>query len=275
MFKNVAKKFTAIILMMVLTLSLSACAKANANAGSAKVETEVDKIKKAGKLVLGTSADYPPYEFHKIVNGKDEIVGFDIEIAKEIAKDLGVELVIQDMKFDGLLAALQTGNIDLVIAGMSATEERKQSVDFSKIYYAAEQAVVVRTADKDKYKTLADLKGLAVGAQKGTTQEQIAKDEIENVQLKSLGKIPDLVLELKSKKVDALVIEYPVAASYASKNPDMTVSGIKFKNQEKGSAVALKKGSSALTAAIDKTIDRLLKDKLIEKFVVEANNMVE
>ncbi len=75
---------------------------------------------------MATSADYPPYEFHKVVNGKDEIVGFDIEIAKEIAKQLGVELEIKDIKFDGLLAALQGGTVDMVISGMTPTEERKK-----------------------------------------------------------------------------------------------------------------------------------------------------
>ena len=280
MFKKGKNKLVAVLLMMLVVLSFSGCAQKSVNAGSSNseaknVESAVDKIKKSGKLVLGTSADYPPYEFHKEINGKDEIVGFDIEIAKEIADDLGVELEIKDMKFDGLLAALQAGKIDLVLAGMTPTEERKKSVDFSNIYYKAEQAVIVRAEDKDKYKTIDDLKGKKIGVQKGTTQEQIAKDEIQNAQLKSLGKVTDLVLELQNKKVDALVVERPVAASYVSKNGGMVISDVKFKNQDKGSAAAIKKGNTDLVNAVNKTLDRLNNEKLIDKFVIDANNMVE
>jgi polar amino acid transport system substrate-binding protein len=276
MLKKGKKKLAAVLIMVVTVLSFSGCAKAlQADSTSIKKETAVDKIKKSGKLILGTSADYPPYEFHKAVNGKDEIVGFDIEIAKEIAKDLGVQLEIKDMKFDGLLAALQTGNVDLVIAGMTPTDERKKNVDFSNIYYKAEQAVIVRTADKDSYKVLDDLKGKQVGVQKGTTQEQIAKDEIQNVDLKSLGKVPDLMLELKTGNVDALVVEYPVAAAYVSKNNDLTISDVKFANQQKGSAVAFKKGNTEFVDAVNKTLDRLINEKLVDKYVIDANNMVE
>ncbi|MCS4517195.1 transporter substrate-binding domain-containing protein [Clostridium botulinum] len=134
------------------------------------------------------------------MNGKDEIVGFDITIAKEIAKDLGVKLEIKDMKFDGLLAALQSGNVDIVIAGMNPTEDRKKSVDFSKIYYQAIQSVVVRAEDKDKFKSLEEFKGKKIGVQKGTTQEEVAKKEMTNSEIKSLGKVTDLVLELQNKK---------------------------------------------------------------------------
>lgn len=115
------KKIFSLVLAMFMMLSLVGCNK-NQNT----TVDELGKIKKAGKIVLGTSADYPPYEFHKVIDGKDEIVGFDIEIAKQIAKDLGVELEIKDMKFDGLLAALQAGKIDFIVSGMTPTEERKR-----------------------------------------------------------------------------------------------------------------------------------------------------
>lgn len=241
----------------------------------AKQETKMDQIKKAGKIVVGTSADYAPYEFHKSINGKDEIVGFDISIAKEIAKDLGVELKIQDMKFDGLLAALDSGNIDFVIAGMTPTEERKKNVDFTKIYYTAQQGVMIRTEDKDKIKAIEDLKGKKVGAQKGSIQEKIAKEQILGSTLIALGKIPDLVMELKSKKISALVVELPVANGYVNKNKDLIISEVKVKDDTGGSAIALKKGNADLVAAMDKTLDRLMSEKLIDKFVAEANEAVE
>ncbi|TVY10028.1 transporter substrate-binding domain-containing protein [Paenibacillus cremeus] len=284
MFKNKA----LIGLFVCFALVMSACgSKAAAPAEPSKTtgdkpaaaqpakETKLDQIKKAGKIVVGTSADYPPYEFHKEVNKKDEIVGFDIEIAKALAKDLGVTLEMKDMKFDGLLAALDAGNVDFVISGMTPTEERKKSVDFTKIYYTAVQTVVVRAEDKDKYKSVDDLKGKKVGAQKGATQEQIVKEQMPNSELKALGKISDLMLELKNKKVDALVVEQPVASAYLSKNKDLVITDVKLKTEDSGSAIALKKGAPELVDAMNKTLDKLMADKSIEKFVAEANDQVE
>lgn len=279
--KNVLSKIFSAIIVTTMIFSLTACGKKAEEKttpnNTAKAETKLDKIKKSGKLVVGTSADYPPYEFHKQINGKDEIVGFDIEIAKQLAKDLGVQMEIKDMTFNGLLEAIKTDKIDIVFAGMNPTAERAKEVDFSKIYYKAVQAVIVRTEDKDKYKTFADLKGKKIGVQLATTQEEIAKSQITGADIKSLGKITDLVLELKNKKVDALVVELPVAQSYSDKNKDIMVSDMKFetKTEEKGSAAAVKKDSPELVEAINKTLDKLINDKSIEKFVTAANEMVD
>lgn len=276
-------KLNALALAAVLTIGLVGCGKnqaVDANAVSKtepekKVETKADQIKKAGKIVLGTSPDYPPYEFIKSVNGKETIVGFDIEIAKEIAKDLGVELEIKSMDFKGLLGALQAGNVDFVLSGMTPDEERKQSVDFSNIYYTAVQKIVVRAEDKDKIKSVDDLKGKKVGVQKGAIQEEIAAKQMPNSEAKALGKITDIVLALKTKKVDAAIIEEPVAKSYVNANNDLAVSDIVLKTEDAGSAVAVKKGNKELVDEINKTLDRLSKDKTIDKLVTEATNLAE
>lgn len=276
--KGLLKKVIFGAMVGVMSLSFVACSNGESKEASSKgAVTTIDKIKESKKLVIGTSADYPPYEFHKEINGKDTIIGFDIEIAKEVAKDLGVELEINDMKFDGLVAALKTGKVDMVLAGMNPTEERKQSVDFSNIYYTADHAVIVRAEDKDKYKSLADLKGKEIGAQKGAIQEELAKTQIEGAQVKGLGKVTDLVLELKNKKVDAIVVEVPVAKFYVSKNPDLAITDAKFKIEagEQGSAVAVKKGDEAFVNAINSTLEKLIKEGKIDKFVVEANEQVE
>ena len=273
--KGLLKKVLATAMSMALVLSLSACAKKSEATGAKSDSTTpiVDKIKKSGKLVLGTSPDYPPYEF---INGKNEIVGFDIEIAKELAKDLGVKLEIKDMKFDGLLAALQSGNVDIVLAGMTPNEDRKKNVDFTKIYYTSLQGIVVRAEDKDKYNTLDALAGKKIGVQKGSIQEGLAKEQIKNADIKALGKVTDLMLELKNKKVDALVVEKPVAEAYVSKNPDLSIPAVTVtQSEENGSAVAVKKGSEDLVEALNKSLDRIIKDKLVDKFVTEANEQVE
>lgn len=264
--KGILNKLVAVTLMASMVFTLAACTK-----------KPMERVKDAGTLIVGTSADYPPYEFHKTINGVDKIVGFDIMIAEEIAKDLGVKLEIKDMKFDGLLGALKSNKIDMVIAGMNPTAERAKEVDFSKVYYTAVQAVIVRAEDKDKLKSFADLSGKKVGVQMATTQEEIAKAQIKGAEIKSLGKITDLVLELKNKKVDALVVELPVAKSYADKNADIFVSDMKFSEEtaQKGSAVAMTKGNQEFVDSVNKTLDRLIKEDKISKFVTDANNMVE
>jgi polar amino acid transport system substrate-binding protein len=270
--KKIAAKL-AVLLIIVLIIPLSGCAK---SAGAEKQSaSEIEKIKKAGKIVVGTSADYPPYEFHSVVNGKDEIVGFDIDIAKEIAKEIGVPLEIKDMKFDGLLAALETGNVDFVIAGMTPDAERAKQVDFSKIYYKAVQGLVVRANDKNSIKSLEDLKGKTVGVQKGSIQEKIANTQITGATVKGLGKVSDLMLELKNNKVDAIIVELPVASAYVSKNPDLAVSDVQIKSDEVGSSVAIKKNNKELVDSVNKTLDKLLSQNEVDKFFATASDLMD
>jgi len=277
MIKSNVKKVVSIVLILVMLFTLAACsAKTSGEAKPAegqKAAGKLEQIKAKGKIVLGTSADYPPYEFHKEINGKDTIVGFDIEIAKAVAKDLGVELEIKDMKFDGLLAALVADDIDFIIAGMVPKEERKKSVDFSIPYYQAEQKVLIKASAADTIKSAADFKGLKVGAQKSTVQEDIAKT-LEASEVKSLSKITDLVLELKNDKIDAVVLVAPVAAAYAKQNQDLLVPAISF-GKEDGVAVAVNKGTGDLLESINKTLDKMMKDGSIEKFIGEATLLSE
>lgn len=275
MLKGSLKKLIAVSLVVGSMFTFAACGSNQNTSNSGSQSQTMERIKKNGKLVLGTSADYPPYEFHKSVDGKDEIVGFDVEVAKQIAKDMGVKLEIKDMKFDGLLAALDQGNVDIVAAGMTPTEERKKNVDFSKVYYRAVQTVIVKASDKDKVKSIDDLKGKRVGVQKGAIQEEIAKKQMPNSEAVALGKISDLVLALKNNRVDAVIVELPVATSNVNANKDLVISNIKLQTEEAGSAVAVKKGSADVVSAIDKTLDKLVQDKSIDKYVTDATNSVE
>jgi polar amino acid transport system substrate-binding protein len=273
-------KLTLIALIAIaFAVSLAGCAKKT-------TDSRLDSIKKAGKIILGTSADYPPYEFHAQIDGKDAIVGFDVALAREIAKDLGVQLEIKDMDFDGLLAALASGNVDIVVAGMTPTAERKQNVDFSDIYYFAEHGVLIRKADEAKYaSSVESLKDAIVGAQRGAIQVALTKTRIKGVaedkkeephpQVKELGKLPDLVMELKNSKVEAVVAELPVAKAYLGANADLMLATYTFRDDDGGSAVAAKKGETSLTAEINKTIARLQAEGAIDRFVTEASEQVE
>ncbi|WP_432665754.1 transporter substrate-binding domain-containing protein [Wukongibacter baidiensis] len=281
MFGNGIRKVLTVLIVLSLILGLAGCSKevksetTNTEAAeTAKAETtKLDKIKKAGKIVLGTAADYPPYEFHKEIDGKDTIVGFDIEIAKAIADDLGVELEIKDMKFDGLLAALVADKIDFIVAGMVPTEERAQSVDFTNKYYQAEQSVLIRAEDADKFKTKEDFKGVVVGAQKATIQEEIA-NSIDGAKVKGISKITDLVLELDNNKVDAIILVNPVATAYAKSNPKLYVPEISFGTEE-GVAAAINKGNEDLVNAINETLDKLMAEGKIDQFISEATKLAE
>lgn len=243
----------------------------------------VGAVKAAGKLVLGTSADFPPYEFHMEEGGEDTIVGFDVEVAKEIAEDLGVSLEIKDMNFDGLLAALDSGTVDMVVAGMSPTDERKLAVDFSDIYYMADQTVIVRASDAGTYSTIESLKDAMIGAQKGAIQVGIAKTKIKGMddetqshdQIKELPKLGDLVLALKNGNIDAVVVETAVAAAYVRANPDLALAPFTFPDEAGGSAIAVKKGNAALVAALNATLARLAATGAVEAYVAEANALMD
>ena len=129
---------------LALTLSLGMVACSSSGKDKEEVGDKLQQIKDSGKLVLATSADYSPYEFHAMVDGKDTIVGFDVSIAKAIADEIGVELEVMDMDFDGLLGALNADKADIVLACMTPDEERVKNADFSELYYEDKNVVIVR-----------------------------------------------------------------------------------------------------------------------------------
>lgn len=275
MLKGKVMKFIICTLTLVVGATMFGGCHNRGNDNVSKLEN----IKKSGKLVLGTCADYPPYEAHKIKDGKDEIIGFDIDIAKEIAKELGVKLEIKDMDFDPLVLSTKSGKIDLVIAGMVPTEERKKEIDFSKIYYRAKQRVIIRKPDKDKLISEDSLSGNKIGVQLNSLQEKIAKEEIKGANVVSLGKVNELILGLKGKKVDALIVEEPVAKAYVLKYPELMISKIQVGKPNEGSAIGVQKGNKDFVDVINKTIDRLNSSNEIQKIIdrasKEAKSLVE
>lgn len=269
------KKWGKLSLGMLLAVGLLAgCGNNNDNAASTDNAAGNTGAAATKTLTLGTSADFPPYEFHKVIDGKDTIVGFDIDIAKDIAADMGAELVIKDLPFDSLLNELSSGRIDLVISGLSPTEERKKAVDLSDIYYKAEQAVVVREADKDKFATMDSLKGAKIGVQTGSIQEEIAKG-IEGAQLTSLGKISEIVLQLNSNRVDASIMEGPVAKSFVKNVEGLVITDAKPEVEDDGYVIGVKKGNTELLNQVNTTLTRLNSEGKIEEYVAAASELAE
>lgn len=284
--KSILKKVIAVGIMGVMALGLAGCGSSKKDTSNNSEDSKVtadakdggislEEVKKKGKLVVGTSADYPPYEFHKEIDGKDTIVGFDIDIAKEIAKDMGVEVEIKDMDFDGLLVASQAGKVDLVIAGMNPTPEREENADFSDIYYKAENCFIVRKGDESKIKSEEDLKGLKIGVQKGSIQEGYAQDNFKDSEIKSLAKVTDLILDLNSNKIDAILVNTPVAETNCNKNDKLGMSEYSITDMQVGAAIAMKKNSTELKEAVNKSIKRLQDEGKIDEYVAAANELAE
>jgi len=172
------------------------------------------------QIVMGTSADMPPFESYK----GTEIVGYDIDVAKAIAAEIGVKLAVRDMDFSALIPALQSGRIDMVLSSMTPTPERRQVVGFSKPYLTLPLAVI--TTDKVSIKNTADLSSKKIGVQLGSTHEQFAKDLAEKdktISVHSLNKLAELIQELKTGRVDAVVMETKTAKSFQKMNKNLQV----------------------------------------------------
>lgn len=235
-----------------------------------KIEIQAQEKK---KLVMGTSPDYPPYEFYDTASGKQEVVGFDIDIANRIATELGFELKVEGMDFNGLLPAMQSGRLDFVMAGMTPTEERKKNADFSVIYFTARNTILSKKGNS--FSTLNDLNGKKVGVQLGTIQETEVKDhnkEGGSVDVVSLNKISDIVLEIKSGRIQAGVIEDTIAQGFIEKNADLEFTVIETDGPT-GSAVAFPKGSEWVKP-FDQVITKMQEsgeiDELVKKWFTQT-----
>ncbi|MGB8000222.1 MAG: transporter substrate-binding domain-containing protein [Anaerobacillus sp.] len=233
---------------MMLAIALVACGSSNESSESTG-DSNSEKT-----LVMGTSADYPPFEYIDSAKGED-IIGFDVDIANYIADELGYQVEIKDMDFSGLITALSSERVDFVLAGMTPTEERKENVDFSEVYYTANH-MILSSAD-NKISTPEELEGAKVGVQLGSIQEDKAnelKDSGINMDIVTLNRIPELIQELKSGRYDAIIIEDTVANGYLKSNEDL--SGENLSNtEEAGSAVAFPKDSE-----LKKDFNTVIKD---------------
>lgn len=258
------KKLVLGALMFVSVFALAAC-------GSSSNENLQEKVVKRGKLVVAISPDYAPFEFKTLVNGKDTIVGADVELAKAIADELGVKLELSSMSFDNVLSSLQTGKADIAISGLSATKERKNAYDFSDPYYETENAILVKTSNLDKFTSISSLSGQKVAVQKGTIEEGLAKDQLKDSKIVSLTAMGEAINELKSGQVQAVDLEKPVAEGYLSQNSDIALAGFALKTSDgDAKAVAMPKGSGEMVKTVNKVIKKLAKDDKYKKYISDA-----
>ena len=254
----------ALSVVMVLSVGLAGC-------GSKSSDNSVKKIQDKGTLVVGTSADYAPFEFPIVKNGKKQITGYDILIAQKIADELGVKLKVQNTEFTSLISDLKSNKVDLVMAGMVSTNARKKQVAFSKSYYTVRNVLLVKKQDANKFNTIADTKGAQIGAQQTTTQESIAKEQTKATVV-SEGLVTSLTTELLNGKLDGVVVENEIADNYLKNYPDkyaVAKVNLTTPKSQRYINVAARKGDKKLMKKVNKVITKLQKngdmDKLLQK----------
>ncbi|MGM0167216.1 polar amino acid transport system substrate-binding protein [Enterococcus sp. AZ135] len=273
------KKITGLVMTLVALFTLAACGGGSdktADSSNAKSEDQLAAIKKAGVLKVATSADYAPFEFHTMVDGKDKIVGADIDLVNAIAEELGVKAEVSDMSFNTVLASLKEGKSDIAISAISATKERQEQFDFTDNYYNPPQVLIINKKNQDKFTSIDSLKDKNVGAQKGSIQEDIVKTQLKDSKPVSIEKVPNMVVEVNSGSLDAMVVEKTIAESYVQQNSDLMIANIDLKaSKDEAFAIALPKGSEELQTEINKIIKKLNDEGKIDEYVKQNHELAE
>lgn len=262
------KKITALVLALAMVCSLFAMA------GYAEEKKEIETVT-PGVLTVATSPDFAPYEFYALdEEGNPTLAGFDMALAQYIADYLGLELEVIPMDFDGTLMELASKNVDLAMAGYSPDPARMDKMDFSDLYYLGGQSFVTVKGSEDKFKTLEDTNNpdYQIGAQIGSIQVDLAKENSPEADIVELSKVTDIVAELLAGHLDGAYIETAVAESYAKNYPELVVL-LEVPYEQAGSAVGVSKGNEALLAGVNEAIAAALKDGSMDKFVAEANEL--
>ncbi len=231
----------------------------------APVATELGKT----TLVMGTNAEFEPFEYRD----NDEIVGYDVETAKAIADFVDMDFDIEDMAFDSLITALNSGQIDMVVAGMSVTEERLEEVNFSNPYYRAAQVIIV-PKEGATVASSADLAGKKIGVQEGTTGDIYVEENVENADLNRFKKAVDAAIDLANGRLDAVVLDEQPALRIVAQNDALTVLDEALTEEEY--AIAVRKDNPELLNAINACLDDLAetgkKDELLEKYGLSVDD---
>lgn len=282
--KNTWKKLMSLALgaMMMLSLLTGCGSKTEDSAPADSTPAEetpaepaaaaslLEKVKTSGKLVVGTEAQYAPYEFKDL---DANFAGCDMWLAQQIADHLGVELEVVDMSFDGIIPAVKSGQVDLGIAAFTKTPDRAEEIDFSDLYETSAQLLIVKAGNADTYSTKESLVGLKVGAQKGTIQSQLIQSALPESELFELEKYPALALEVQNGNIAGLVVDQAVGeALVATSNGALEVSNFTFTAEEAsfGKSVVIAKGNEDLVAVVNEVINKVIADGSYQKAYDEA-----
>lgn len=277
--KNVLVLAAAVCMAAALTACGSSNSTAETTAAAAETTTAADTVAGStdtaadtaadtsaaeetegagGKIVMVTNAEFPPYEYHE----NNTIVGIDADIARAIADQMGMELEIQDMAFDSLIPAIQSGKADFAAAGMTVNEERLRNVDFTETYAEAAQVIIVK--EGSAIAAPADLTGKKIGVQTGTTGD-IYADDVENAEVQRFNKGMEAVMALTQDKLDAVIIDREPAKVFVKENEGLKILDEAFTEEEY--AIAIKKGNTELLDKMNAAIKELKESGELQKIV--------
>lgn len=279
------KKFVSLLLALMMALSLVACGSKADTTTDDKTDDDtvtepanaLEKIKADGVLTVALSPDFSPMEFvDSSKTGQDQYVGFDITLAKYIAENLGVELVIEPMGFDASQTAVYTGSVPMSISGYSWTEERAKNYELSDYYYAGEnetrQALLIKKENADKYTSPDDLAGQDVGAQNASLQMQLVTEQLTGADPISIGDITVGVMELKSGNIEALAVAYGNAEMIVDANPDLVICTWEFdvKAEYSANVIMMQKGETELLDAVNAILTQAKEANLYDGWYKDA-----
>ena len=281
------KKMISMLLALVMALSLVACGAqpttndndntASGGDSAAEPANALEKIKADGVLTVALSPDFSPMEFvDSSKTGQDQYVGFDVTLAKYIAENLGVELVIEPMSFDASQTAVYTGAVPMSISGYSWTEERAANYELSDYYYAGDnetrQALLIRKDDADKYSSPEALAGQDVGAQNASLQMQLVTEQLSGANPVAIGDITVGVMELKSGNIEALAVAYGNAEMIVDANPELTICTWEFdvKAEYSANVIMMGKGETELLDAVNALLAQAKENNLYDGWYKDA-----
>lgn len=272
------KKITALLLGAVMALSLAACggsassaaassaasseAASSEAAASETTETAALTTVNAGKLTMSTNAAFPPYE---MTTDAGELEGIDVEIAGAIADKLGLELQIDDMDFDAALLAAQQGKSDMVMAGVTVNDERKQVMDFSNTYASGVQVVIVK--EGSDIATVDDLAGHMIGTQRGTTGYIYCSDDFGEDSVTAYDNGLTAVQALNNGQVDCVVIDSAPAKEFVAANEGLVILDTEYAVEDY--AIGMAKGNTALVEAVNGALAELKADGTIDAILAK------
>lgn len=236
------KKFLSLVMAGAIAMSLAACGAKNENV-----------------LTMATNATFPPYEFYE----NEQIVGIDAEIAAKIAEKIGMELEIVDTEFGSIVAGVQTGKYDIGMAGMTVTDERKESVDFTTSYATGIQSIIV--PEGSEIASIEDLAGKKIGVQQDTTGHIYAADEFGDDMVSPFNKGTDAVAALVSGKVDCVIIDNQPAKSFVEANEGLAILDTEYAIEDY--AIAIAKDNTELLEKVNTALEELIADGTVQTII--------
>ncbi len=267
------KKFLCLMLAMIMAFSFAACGKSGANGTDLGFETV-----SAGKFTVALSPDFAPMEFVDLSkSGQDQYVGFDVSLAKFIASEFGLELVIKPMDFGTCQAAVQSKTVDCSISGFSVTDDRKENFSLSDFYYAGDnetqQSIIVTKANEGKYTTAESFAGMTIGAQAASLQYNLCEAQLpKDITIKQYTDIGTAVIALTEGKIDALAVAHGNGEAIMANNDGIAFSGFDFEvtDEESNNVILINKENTALTDAINKVLAKALDEGLYPTWYTAA-----